>query len=137
MMTTLVRQFRADVSDHKAVMIVRVALRVKVGSEFLWSLWPGTGEGKLSEKLAPPEQSTKGSNPMNARRSHFLPRTRSGWIATIAFILAMALAQPPVVHGLANRIEPWILGMPFLFAYLLGVYCLMIAVLIWTLRKGI
>ena len=74
---------------------------------------------------------------MRVTRSHYLPRTRPGRIATIAFLLAMALAQPPIVHGLMNRIEPWILGMPFLFAYLFGVYCLMIAVLVWALRKGI
>ena len=74
---------------------------------------------------------------MRVTRSHYLPRTRPGWIATIAFLLAMALAQPPVVHGLMNRIEPWILGMPFLFAYLFGVYCLMIAVLVWALRRRV
>ncbi len=74
---------------------------------------------------------------MKLRRSHFIPRTRAGWTATIAFLLAMALAQPPIVHSFMNRIEPWILGMPFLFAYLLGVYCLVIAVLIWALRKGL
>ena len=49
----------------------------------------------------------------------------------------MLLAQPPIVHGLMNRIEPWILGMPFLFVYLLVVYVLGIAVLVWTLRKGV
>jgi hypothetical protein len=74
---------------------------------------------------------------MNAPRSHFLPRTRSGRLATVAFLLAMALAQPPIVHGLVNRIEPWILGMPFLFAYLLVAYSIGIAVLVWALRKGV
>ena len=74
---------------------------------------------------------------MNSRRSHYLPRTRRGRIATVAFIAAMLLGQPPIVHGLMNRIEPWILGMPFLFAYLLLVYFLGIAVLIWAERKGI
>ena len=74
---------------------------------------------------------------MSPRRSHYSPRTRRGLIATIAFIAAMLLAQPPVVHGLMNRIEPWILGMPFLFAYLLVVYFLGIAVLVWALRKGV
>ena len=49
----------------------------------------------------------------------------------------MVLSQPPVVHGLANRIEPWVLGMPFLFAYLLGVYLFMIGVLVWTARRGV
>ena len=75
--------------------------------------------------------------PMTSRRSHYLPRTRNGWIATILFVAAMGLAQPPIVHSLANRVEPWILGMPFLYAWLLGVYILMIAVLVWAYRKGI
>lgn len=74
---------------------------------------------------------------MKTPHSHYRPRTRNGWIATIAFIVAMALAQPPIVHGLVNRVEPWILGMPFLFAYLLFAYLLGIAVLIWAYRKGV
>ena len=74
---------------------------------------------------------------MTPRRSHYLPRTRNGWIATILFISIMALAQPPVVHGLMNRIDPWVLGMPFLYAWLLGVYVVMIGVLLWAYRKRI
>ncbi len=74
---------------------------------------------------------------MRVRRSHYLPRTRPGWIATIAFLVVMLLAQPPIVHVFMNRVEPRILGMPFLFAYLLAVYFLGIAVLIWALRKEI
>ena len=74
---------------------------------------------------------------MTPPHSHYLPRTRSGRIATIAFLLAMVLAQPPIVHGLMNRTEPLILGTPFLFAYLLLVYFLGIAVLVWALRKGV
>ena len=74
---------------------------------------------------------------MIPRRSHFLPRTRDGWIATVAFILVLALAEPPIVHGLANRVEPWILGMPFLFAYLLIVYLALIGILVWTLRRKV
>ena len=70
-------------------------------------------------------------------RSHYLPRTRGGRVATVAFLAAMALAQPPIVHGFANRIEPWVAGTPFLFAYLFAVYCLMIAVLAWALRRRI
>ena len=49
----------------------------------------------------------------------------------------MALSQPPVVHGLVNRIEPRVFGMPFLFVYLLGVYVVTIAVLIWTMRRKV
>ena len=71
------------------------------------------------------------------KRSHFLPRSREGWIAVIAFLALSALAQPPVVHRLANRVEPWILGMPFLYAWLLGVYLALIGVLFWVHRKGL
>jgi len=74
---------------------------------------------------------------MKTPYSHYFPRTRNGRIATIAFIVAMLLAQPPIVHGLVNRVEPWILGMPFLFAYLLAAYLIGIAVLIWAYRKGV
>ena len=71
------------------------------------------------------------------QRSHYIPRTRNGWIATTLFLGLMALAQPPIVHGLMNRVEPWVFGMPFLYAYLLGVYLLAIGVLLWTLGKGV
>ena len=74
---------------------------------------------------------------MRGPRSHYLPRTRAGWIATVLLLACMALSQPPVVHGLANRIEPWLFGMPFLFTYLLGVYVVMIAILIWTMTKKV
>ncbi len=74
---------------------------------------------------------------MKIPRSHYAPRTRRGWICTIAFIVAMLLAQPPIVHGLMNRIEPWILGMPFLFFWLLVAYLAGIAVLIHADRKGL
>lgn len=74
---------------------------------------------------------------MTPPKSHYLPRTRAGWIASVLFVLAMALAQPPIVHGFMNRIEPWVLGMPFLYAWLLGVYVLSIAVLVWAYRKGL
>ncbi len=70
-------------------------------------------------------------------KSHLLPRTRAGRIAVVAFLALLALTQPPLVYLLANRIQPWILGVPFLYAYLLIVYLAMIAVLIWTLRKGL
>lgn len=65
-------------------------------------------------------------------RSHWIPRTATGRVATVLFVVLMALAQPPVVHGLANRVEPWILGVPFLYAYLFFVYTALIAVLVWA-----
>ena len=70
-------------------------------------------------------------------RSHLVPRTRNGWRALVAFVALFALAEPPIVHGLANRVEPWIFGLPFLYAYLLAVYIALIGVLLWTLRKGL
>ena len=74
---------------------------------------------------------------MQVPRSHFLPRTKAGWTSTVLLLVCFLLAQPPVVHGLANRIEPWVLGMPFLFVYLLGVYVATIAVLIWTMTRKV
>lgn len=68
-------------------------------------------------------------------RSHYLPRTRQGWVAVILFLVLMWLVEPPVVHTLANRVEPWILGVPFLYAYLLVLYSLLIGVLLWALRR--
>ena len=69
-------------------------------------------------------------------RSHFLPRTRDGWIAVTLFCGLFALTQPPLLH-LANRITPWVLGLPFLYGYLLVVYCALIGVLLWAQRRGI
>ena len=65
-------------------------------------------------------------------RNHYLPRSRSGKVAVTLFCLLLALAEPPIVTTWANRIEPWILGVPFLYGYLSLVYCLLIAVLIWS-----
>ena len=70
-------------------------------------------------------------------RSHFVPRTRDGWIATIAFVALFLLAMPPVTHTVLNRVDPWILGLPFFYAVLLIVYVALIAVLIWALRRGV
>ena len=53
----------------------------------------------------------------------------------VLFVCVLALAQPPLVHTIANRIEPWLFGVPFLYAYLLVIYCVLIAVLFWAQRK--
>ena len=70
-------------------------------------------------------------------RSHLRPRTRAGWTAVLTFLLLFALTQPPFVHGIANRIQPWILGMPFLYVYLLAAYVLLIGVLLRSLRRDL
>ena len=55
----------------------------------------------------------------------------------ILFVGLFALTQPPFVHTLANRIEPWVFGLPFLYTYLLVIYFALIAVLIWAVRRGL
>ncbi len=71
------------------------------------------------------------------RRSHWLPRTRDGRRAVVAFVALFALALPPVTHTLLDRVEPWVLGVPFFFAALLAVYTALIGVLLWALRRGV
>ena len=71
------------------------------------------------------------------RPSRFLPRTRDGWVAAIAFGAIFLLAMPPVTHTLLNRIEPSAFGLPFLYLALFAVYCALIAVLIWAYRRGV
>ena len=70
-------------------------------------------------------------------RSHYLPRTRDGWIATLAFLALFALCMPPVTHTILNRTDPWLLGMPFFYTALLLIYCALIGVLVWALRRGV
>ena len=71
------------------------------------------------------------------RRSRFLPRTRDGWIATVAFGALFLLAMPPVTHTLLNRVEPSLLGVPFLYVALFVVYLALIGVLVWAFRRGV
>ncbi len=71
------------------------------------------------------------------RPSRFLPRTRDGWIASVAFGALFLLAMPPVSHTLLNRIEPSAFGLPFLYLALLLVYVALILVLIWACRRGV
>lgn len=70
-------------------------------------------------------------------RSHFVPRTRDGRAATIAFVALFALAMPPSTHVLLDRVEPTVLGLPFLYVALLAVYTALIAVLVWALKRGV
>jgi hypothetical protein len=69
---------------------------------------------------------------MDRLPSHYRPRTRAGRIAVAAFIGLFAFTQPPLVFLLANRIEPTVLGVPFLYVYLLVLYFGLIGVLLWA-----
>ncbi len=69
--------------------------------------------------------------------SHFIPRTRDGWIATIAFVVLFALAMPPVTHTVLDRPELSFAGVPFLYVALLAIYVALIGVLLWALRRGV
>ena len=68
-------------------------------------------------------------------RSHLIPRTRDGWIALLLFLGLFALVEPPFVNTVANRIEPWLLGFPFFYTYLLILYSALICVLLWALWR--
>ena len=70
-------------------------------------------------------------------RSHFLPRTKAGALATVVFVLLFACTQPPIVYLVANRIEPLVFGLPFLYVYLLVLYVALIVILIWAQRRGV
>ncbi len=78
-----------------------------------------------------------GTSGGGACRSHYRPRSCDGWIFVIAFVALLALTQPPFVHGWANRIEPWLFGLPFLYAYLLVLYVALIVILIRAYRRGV
>ena len=71
------------------------------------------------------------------RQNHYLPRSFKGRVAVGLFLLFFLLSQPPLVFWLANRIEPVLLGMPFLYLFLLVDYFILIGILIWARRKGV
>ena len=70
-------------------------------------------------------------------RSHLVPRTRDGRIATLAFLVLLLLALPPVTHRVLDRPEIQVGGMPFLYVSLLAIYVALIGVLVWALRRGL
>jgi len=69
--------------------------------------------------------------------SHYRPRTRQGRVAVVLFLSLLALTQPPLVFVWGNRITPWVLGLPFLYAYLLVIYVALIGVLLWVQRRDL
>jgi len=71
------------------------------------------------------------------RRSHWLPRTREGRAASIAFLGIFLLAMPPSTHTLLNRTDPSFWGVPFIFVALFWIYVALVLVLVWAFRRGV
>ena len=70
--------------------------------------------------------------------SHYLPRSRTGWIGVLTFLGLMALVQPPIVFWVDTHFgSAWVLGMPFLYVYLGAVYFALIGVLLWAARRAV
>jgi len=69
--------------------------------------------------------------------SHLLPRTRGGRIAVSLFLGLLLLAEPPIVFAVANRIQPSLLGVPFLYGWLSLVYLALVVTLIVAWLKGL
>ncbi len=80
---------------------------------------------------------TGGKNQYPCFRSHFWPRTRDGRLGLAALVVLFALVEPPVLYLVANRIEPSILGLPFLYAYLSVLYVALVGVLLWIQWRGV
>ncbi len=74
---------------------------------------------------------------MEPIRSHYLPRTATGRLCVVLFLVLFAFTQPPLVFLIANRIEPWIGGVPFLYGYLLLLYFALIGVLLFVRRRDL
>jgi hypothetical protein len=70
-------------------------------------------------------------------KSHFVPRTREGRIVTGIYLFLFLCVMPPVTHRLLDRPDVWIGGVPFFFASLLVLYCLLICVVVWAFRRGL
>jgi len=71
-----------------------------------------------------------------SQKSHFVPRTRRGRRVALIILFLYLVIQWPVL-SLVNRIEPFVLGMPLLFFYLLVIYFGIILVMLYAARKGL
>lgn len=69
-------------------------------------------------------------------KSHLIPRTRRGKFVTLAILCLYLLIQWPILR-FANRIQPLILGLPFLYFYLLVIYVGIIAIMVYAAKKGV
>ncbi len=98
-----------------------------------WRTMARNGVQESGPTSEPPEAA--GEYPRFA--PHLWPRTRGGRIAVLAFLGLFALTQPPLVYWIGNRIEPRLVGLPFLFWYLLLIYLGLIAVLLWARMRDL
>ncbi len=69
-------------------------------------------------------------------KSHFVPRSRTGKRVVLIILCLYLIIQWPILQ-LANRIEPFIFGIPFLYFYLLVIYLAIISVMIYACRRGL
>lgn len=69
-------------------------------------------------------------------RSHYVPRTSAGRLVIGLYLLFLLAAEWPLLP-FANRIEPTVLGFPFLFVYLGVIYAAKIATLIYAAKRGL
>ncbi len=69
--------------------------------------------------------------------SHYVARSVTGRIITWSFLGLFVFTQPPLVFLIGNRIEPSFSGIPFLYLYLLVLYCLLLVVLLAAQRRGL
>ncbi len=70
------------------------------------------------------------------RRSHLIPRSPGTVILIIWFVICFAAIQWPG-WLIANRVEPYVLGLPFMFFWAILWWLLLIATIIYVAAKGI
>lgn len=66
--------------------------------------------------------------------SHFVPRTAQGRLIVVLYLLWLACAEWPLLPW-ANRIEPTVLGFPFVFAYLAAIYAAKMVTLLYAAKQ--
>ena len=69
-------------------------------------------------------------------KNHLIPRSRKGKLVTLTVLCLYLLIQWPILR-FANRIEPFVLGMPFLYFYLLLIYFCIIAVMVYACLQDV
>ena len=68
-------------------------------------------------------------------RSHLIPRDSKSWVWIAWFVIAWAAVQWPGWQ-IANRVEPLVLGIPFMFFWALVWWVLLVVSIILLARKS-